>query len=138
DGALLAVGTYERVHLFEVDGGPGRVTSEPKGYVRGLVFGGPGGSLLAAIDDHGHAHVIRVADLARIATVRGPENWTEAVAFAGDDHLLVGDYDGHLLLWDIARAAASGFAPRGYDSKDHKPQPPRALVRRFADFKIAG
>jgi WD40 repeat protein len=138
DGATLAVGTYERVHLVDPGGGETRTCTAPSNYVRGLAFG-PGGSLLGVSDNDGYTHVIRLADLARTATVRNPENWTETVAFAGDDRLLVGDYDGHLLLWDIARASASGFVSGGAaGGEDRSPLPAEALVRRLATFAPAG
>jgi WD40 repeat protein len=139
DGTLLAVGTYKHVHVFDLTGGPTRTSTVPRGYARALAFGGPQGGLLAVLDDHGHAHVIRLADMERTATVRGPENWVNAVAFAGDDRLIVGDYDGHLVLWDLARAAESGFAPGEWNSDDDRgPAPPEAFVRDYTGFTSAG
>jgi len=139
NGKYLAVGTYKRLHVFDLESGTSRTTTEPRGYVRGIAFGGPDDSLLAALDDHGHAHVFRVDDLTRMATVRGPENWVNALAFAGNDQLLVGDYDGHLLLWDISRAAASGFLPGEWNSDDKRqPAPAEAFVRDFNKYAVAG
>ena len=116
-----------------------RTTKEPRGYVRDVAFGGPEDSLLAALDDHGHAHVFRVNDMERIATMRGPENWANAIAFADDDHLLVGDYDGHLIYWDIPRAMESGFLPGEWNSDDNrKPAPKEAFVRDYHKFASAG
>lgn len=139
DGRLLAVGTYKYVHLFDLAGGPSRVSAVPMGYVRCLAFGGPEGGHLAALDDHGYAHVLRVEDMGRIATVRGPENWVDAVAFAGDDHLLVGDYDGHLVLWDLVRAAECGLDVEAWNSDaDRLPVPQEAFVRDFTGFGAGG
>ncbi|MBK9264170.1 MAG: protein kinase [Polyangiaceae bacterium] len=139
DGGLLAIGTYMHLHVVDLAGGPMRTSTVPRGYVSDVAFGGPQGSLVAALDDHGHAHVFRANDLERIATVRGPENWTNALAFAGDDRLLTGDYDGHLIAWDIAKAAESGFLPGEWNSDDNrKPEPAQAFIRDFTGFAIAG
>lgn len=139
NGKLLAVGTYKCLHVFDIEGGTSRVTTEPRGYVRDVAFGGPDDTLLAALDDHGHAHVFRVSDMQRIATVRGPENWVNALAFADDDRLLVGDYNGHLLCWDITKAARSGFVPGEWDSgSNRKPAPAEAFVRDYNKYVVAG
>jgi len=139
NGKLLAIGTYKHLHVMDLDGGSKRTTKEPRGYVRDVAFGGREDSLLAALDDHGHAIVFRVNDLERIATVRGPENWVNAVAFAGDDRLLVGDYDGHLLCWDIPRAIESGFVPGEWSSESNRqPAPAAALIRDLNKYAVAG
>ncbi|HRI64991.1 MAG TPA: PQQ-binding-like beta-propeller repeat protein, partial [Polyangium sp.] len=138
DGKRLVVGTYKCLHVFDLETGAKQTTTEPRGYVRNAIFG-VDDALVAALDDHGHAHVFRGDGLERLATVRGPENWVNALAFADDDHLLVGDYDGHLLLWNITRAAESGFTPGEWNSDDKRqPAPTTALVRNFNKYAVAG
>lgn len=137
NGERLAVGTYKRLHVFSMDGDDVRITQEPRGYVRDVAFG-PEDKLVAALDDHGHAHVFRTEDMGRMATVRGPENWVNAVAFVSDDRFVVGDYDGHVLLWDVARAAESGFVPGDWSSSDRKPEPAQALIRELNKYAVAG
>jgi WD40 repeat protein len=139
NGKLLAIGTYNRLHIVDLEGGPMRTTKEPRGYVRDVAFGGPDDSLLAALDDYGHAQIFRVSDLERIATVRGPENWATALTFADDNRLLVGDYDGHLICWDIRQAMESGFVPGEWNSDDNRqPAPKEAFIREFHKFTSAG
>jgi WD40 repeat protein len=139
NGSLLAVGTYKQLHIFDLATGTKRTTSEPRGYVRAVAFGGPNDSLIAALDDNGHAQVFASDDLQRIATVRGPENWVNAVGFAGEKQLLVGDYDGHVFLWDIDAAAKSGFLPGEWNSnKNRKPAPAEAVVRDLNQYAVAG
>lgn len=139
DGRYLAVGTYKRIHIFDLDGGTVQSSTVPRGYVRDVTFGGPSDSLVAALDDHGHVLVFQQDSLAHTATMRGPENWTSTVAFTDESHLLVGDYDGHLLLWDIQAAARSGFAPGEWSNGDDRaPAPAEAMVRDWAGFQAAG
>jgi len=139
NGALLAVGSYKQLHIFDLTTGTKRTTGEPRGYVRAVAFGGTNDSLIAALDDNGHAQVFAADDLRRIATVRGPENWVNAVAFAEDKQLLVGDYDGHVLLWDIDAAAKTGFLPGEWNSNSNrKPAPAEALVRDYNKYSVAG
>lgn len=126
----LAVGTYRHIHLIDLEGGPARSIDTLPGYVRKVAFGGPRGAFLAALDDHGHAHVFRARDLEWIATVRGPEDWVNALAFENEERILVGDYDGHLFSWDIQRAAEGHLGPRTWSSDNQrKPIPAQAFIR---------
>lgn len=138
NGKFLAIGTYDHLHLFNLAHGSSRVSLETKGYVRDVAFGGADDSLLAALDGNGHAQVFRRTNLERAATVRNPENWVNAVAFLDEDHIIVGAYDGHLLLWSISKAAESGFVPGEYDSSQRKPAPAEALVRDLNEYARAG
>ena len=138
NGMFLAIGTYNRLHLFNLTDGSSQVSREPRDYVRDVAFGGVEDSLLATLDGNGHAQVFRRTNLERVATVRNPENWINAVAFFDEDHLIVGAYDGHLLLWNIPKAAASGFVPGEYDSSRRKPAPAEALVRDLNEYARGG
>lgn len=139
NGAFLAVGSYKHLHIFNLATGEKNTTTEPCGYVRAVAFGGPDGRFVAALDDHGHAQVFTTNDLRRVATVRGPENWVNALAFVDDQHFLTGDYNGHLLLWDIDAAAKTGFLPGEWNSSsDRKPTPAAAFVRDFNRYAVAG
>lgn len=143
DARTLAVGTYGRVHLYDL-ASRARRSVETSGYTRALAWSGPladdPDGLLAILDDRGAATVRRVRDLSRVCAVRGPENWVEAAVFVDDGRrLVVGDYDGNVLVWDVAAAAASGYAPPAdWDANERDPEPATALVANVGTPAVAG
>ncbi len=139
DGKTLAVGTYQHLYIYDLASWGKRSIGTLPGYVRKVAFGGSRGERLAALDDQGHAHFFRTADLEHIASVRGPENWVNALAFVNEKQILVGDYGGQLILWDIERASQHLLDPNEWKSDNqHKPIPEQAFIRDMAGFAPAG